>query len=324
MKDHAAWTEYCKNLSPAIAEACSQAGVSAGPPALVRELGRLVPEWHFRHVLERGGWYRLGGVVDAQGQRLAASLEPWIAGELAARGGDIAQLLEDYAERPLYATRLVGRTHYLVSTTGDGAGDFLQLEIEDLQEVRAHRLFADAGASTLEDLIDPRLGNAPLQPLALPVYAFRRLTHVGAYLERMLVQNHEPAPIHRFLDDWQASSAGRASLFCNHWVMAMREHIDRYQQIVFRAQPIATLNGEPPEFPDATGLSGVALDKALAAFDRAAGYPMAWYFHMLTSKAVPHRVAQTVVEDALGGDFAYLPQRDIDVVRHWLHRPYAP
>ena len=48
---------------------------------------------------------------------------------------------------------------------------------------------------------------------------------------------------------------------------------------------------------------------------------MAWFFLMVTSKRVPHSVAQTVVEDALNG-FAYLPQRDIDVVRHWLHQPY--
>ena len=33
-------------------------------------------------------------------------------------------------------------------------------------------------------------------------------------------------------------------------------------------------------------------------------------------------VAQTAVEDALAG-FAYLPQKDVDIVRSWLHRPYA-
>ena len=43
---------------------------------------------------------------------------------------------------------------------------------------------------------------------------------------------------------------------------------------------------------------------------------------MLTTKAVPHWVAQTVVEDALAG-FAYLPQRDVEIVRAWLHRPYS-
>jgi hypothetical protein len=50
--------------------------------------------------------------------------------------------------------------------------------------------------------------------------------------------------------------------------------------------------------------------------------PLAWYFFILSTKSVPHWVAQTVIEDALAG-FAYLPQRDVDVVRSWLHRPYS-
>jgi hypothetical protein len=43
---------------------------------------------------------------------------------------------------------------------------------------------------------------------------------------------------------------------------------------------------------------------------------------MLTGRALPHWVAQAVVEDAMNG-FAYLPQRDTDLVRRWLHRPYS-
>jgi hypothetical protein len=57
-------------------------------------------------------------------------------------------------------------------------------------------------------------------------------------------------------------------------------------------------------------------------FDRGVGFPMGWYFHMLTSKTVPHWVAQTVVEDSLAG-FAYLPLKDVNVVRRWLHQPYS-
>ena len=49
---------------------------------------------------------------------------------------------------------------------------------------------------------------------------------------------------------------------------------------------------------------------------------MAWYFHMLVTHAVPHWVAQTIIEDAQAG-FEYLPERDLAVVRDWLHRPYA-
>ena len=40
---------------------------------------------------------------------------------------------------------------------------------------------------------------------------------------------------------------------------------------------------------------------------------MAWY-HMLGTKAVPHWVAQVVIEDTIAG-FAYLPQRDVEIVR---------
>ncbi|MEY2632178.1 MAG: hypothetical protein RIR00_832, partial [Pseudomonadota bacterium] len=273
------------------------------------------------YAFSRGGWYRLGGVVDAQGQRLSDNLENWVETELDARDGDIAQLIDDYAGQTLYATRLVGQTHYLVTPTGDGSDDFLQLEIEDLQEVRAHQLFLDDPA-TLEELIDPRKFSAKPQPLGLPCYAFRRIQHMGAFLKRMLAQKPEPAPIHRLLEDWSKSSAGHTSAFYNHWVIATREHLDRYHQPVFRAQPIATLDGEPPEFSAAPGSSGLKLQEALNHFDRETGYPLAWYFHMLTSKAVPHWVAQTVVEDALAG-FAYLPQRDVDIVRSWLHRPYS-
>ena len=321
MKDTLAWTEYCKTLSPAIVETCAKTPVNAGPTALVKALGQALPDWKFRHCLARGGWYRLGGIVDDAGDRLSDSLESWIEQELDARDGDMGQLIDDYAGRTLYATRLVGQTHYLVASEGERHDGFLQLEIEDLQEVRAHQLFAN-DPSSVEELVDPRGGKETPIPLGLPFYAFRRLQHVGAFLHRMLLQKPDPAAIHRMVDDWGKSSAGNTTAWYNHWVIATREHLDRYHQPVFRAQPIATLAGDPPEFEADEGTNGLKLYEALTHFDRAVGYPMAWYFHMLTTKAVPHWVAQTAVEDALAG-FAYLPQKDVDIVRGWLHRPYA-
>lgn len=321
MKQNQAWTEYCKSLSPAVVETCAKTAVSAGPAVLVKALGQALPEWKFRHALGRGGWYRLGGIVDAAGQRVSDSLENWVETALDERDGDINQLIDDYAGQPLYATRLVGQTHYLVASAGDGSDDFLQLEIEDLQEMRVHQLFINEPA-TIEELVDPRgAGDAPI-PTGLPFYTFRRIQHIGNFLKRMLAQKPEPAGIHRMVEDWSKSSAGGTSAFHNHWVIATREHLDRYHQPVFRAQPIATLAGDPPEFEAGTGTSGLKLQEALTHFDREIGYPLAWYFHMLTTKAVPHWVAQSVVEDSLAG-FAYLPQRDVDVVRGWLHRPYA-
>ncbi|MFZ2268862.1 MAG: hypothetical protein WAV95_14905 [Azonexus sp.] len=321
MKETLAWSEYCKSLAAAVVETCTKVPVSNGPGAFVKALGQALPDWKFHHALSRGGWYRLGGIVDGNGQRISDSLESWIEAALDERDGDIAKLIDDFAGKTLYATRLVGQTHYLVASAGEGTDDFLQLEIEDLQEMRAHQLFVNDPGS-IEELVDPQGSSTALQALGLPFYAFRRLQHIGAFLKRMLAQKPEPAAVHRMLEDWTTSSANSTSAFYNHWVIATREHLDRYHQIVFRAQPIATRAGDAPEFTADKGTSGLELYAALGQFDRQAGYPLAWYFHMLTSKAVPHWVAQTVVEDSLAG-FAYLPQRDVDVVRSWLHRPYS-
>lgn len=321
MKETLAWSEYCKSLAAAVVETCTKVPVSNGPGAFVKALGQALPDWKFHHALSRGGWYRLGGIVDGNGQRVSDSLESWIEAALDERDGDIAKLIDDFAGKTLYATRLVGQTHYLVASAGEGSDDFLQLEIEDLQEMRAHQLFVNEPGS-LEELVDPQGSNTALQALGLPFYAFRRLQHIGAFLKRMLGQKPEPAAVHRMFEDWTTSSANSTSTFYNHWVIATREHLDRYHQTVFRAQPISTRAGEAPEFTAPKGTNGLELYAALGHFDREAGYPLAWYFHMLTGKAVPHWVAQTVVEDSLAG-FAYLPQRDVDVVRHWLHRPYA-
>lgn len=321
MKQVQAWSEYCKSLAPAIVETCTKVAVSGGPGALVKALGQALPDWKFRHALSRGGWYRLGAVLDDKGQRVSDSLETWVENELDARDGDFSQMMDDFADQTLFATRLVGQTHYLVASVGSATDDFLQLEIEDLQEMRVHQLFANEPTS-LEELVDPRGGADTPSPIGLPYYKFRRIQHIGAFLARMLAQKPEPAPIHRMIADWSNSSAGNASPYYNHWVIATREHLDRYHQTVFRAQPIPALSGEAPEFTATNGCTGLKLHEALTEFDRETGYPMAWYFHMLTTKAVPHWVAQSVVEDALAG-FAYLPQRDVDVVRSWLHQPYA-
>lgn len=321
MKETQGWSEYCKSLAPSIVETCAKVAVSSGPGALVKALSVALPDWKFRHALSRGGWYRLGGVLDGSGQRISDNLERWVEDALDERDGDFNQLIDDFADQTLYATRLVGQTHYLVASASEETDGFVQLEIEDLQEMRVHQLFQNEPGS-LEELVDPRGGADKPQPVGLPFYNFRRIQHIGAFLKRMLAQKPDPAPIHRMLEDWGKCSAANTSPYYNHWVIATREHLDRYHQPVFRAQPIPTLAGEPPEFDCPSDTCGLKLQATLTHFDREAGYPMAWYFHMLTTKAVPHWVAQTVVEDSLAG-FAYLPQRDVDVVRNWLHRPYA-
>ncbi|MDI6746473.1 MAG: hypothetical protein QMD17_04955 [Rhodocyclaceae bacterium] len=312
------------NLTETIAAACVPVAVTQGPAGISRELARIAPQYAFREVLARGGWYRLGGVVDAQGRHLADDLERWAMAELAAHDDDLAAVMAEHADSKLRATRLTGKTHYWVARTGSGAADFIQLEIEELQEVVCHVLFSpDTVPASLEDLVDPRdacPGNQ--DALGAPFYSLRRITDMAEFLAGMRAQKTEPQSVHRFIADWEKSSASHATEFSNHWVVALREHLDRYRQPIRSATPVAALNGAAPRFASSYGARGLALADALQRFDKQVGYPMAWFFHMITTKTVPHPVATAVVEDFMGG-FSYLPDRDAQVVKDWLHRPYG-
>ena len=76
----------------AIAERCVRLPVSIGSSGLARELSGISAELNFRDVLTRGGWYRLGGVVDRAGQRIADDLARWGEAELMAVGDDLHAL----------------------------------------------------------------------------------------------------------------------------------------------------------------------------------------------------------------------------------------
>lgn len=316
-------TEKSNELARTLAELCVKSPVAAGCGALAREASELWPGLTFRDVLARGGWYRLGGVVNAKGERVAEDLEQWAERELAKHDDDFGAFHDAYAGKGLRATRLTGKTHYLVATTGDDASDFIQVEIEELQEVLGHELFADDSVSSIEELVDPRgATDAGNVALGIPFYTLRRLTDVNDFLGRMSAQRPEPQPVHRFIDAWEKSSAGSTSVFSHHWVLAVREHLDRYHQTQLRATPVAALNGAPPAFDAGYGAQGLALHAALQRFDKQVGYPMAWFFHMLTTKAVPHAVATAAINDLQAG-FHYLPEKDAAVIKDWLYSPYG-
>jgi len=311
------------DFNRAVAEMCVSVPVSAGAAGLAKELARLSPQLFFRDVLSRGGWYRLGSVVDAQGDRVADDLVRWLEAELAERGDDLHALVDDYGKSGLRATRLTGKTHYLVASTGSLADEFLQIEIEELQEVVSHELFTGEVPGGLEELAAPlRAGSGKAPALGTPFYVLRRITDVADFLRRMAQQKPEAQNVQRFFDSWQSSSAGSATSFSNHWVLAVREYLDRFRQPILQATPVAAVNGLPTKFDSVYGARGLALYEALQRFDRAMGYPMAWFFHMLTTKVVPYAVANAVVDDVQSG-FSYLPERDVKVIKDWLHRPYG-
>jgi hypothetical protein len=52
------------------------------------------------------------------------------------------------------------------------------------------------------------------------------------------------------------------------------------------------------------------------------GYPFAWFFYMVKGKLVSPHYGVAVYKD-ISGDFSYLPERDVAVLKDWIDTPYS-
>ncbi len=292
--------------------------------ALLAVANRIRPGCTFRYALSRGGWYRQGGVMAADGSRIAHNLETWAKAELEACGGDMQELVERHAGSGLQVTRHTGRTHYFVAAYSPAPEDFLQLEVEELQEVLDRKLI-DTGnlPEDLQELIEPIVPAViEAQPVGAPRYQFRRLIDMRQAVAKVALANGRKVGLPRFLSDWSHSSAAARGHFSDHWIVALREHQDRYRNPVIAASLISRHARELKSFHWNPDLSGVEMSAQLQAFDRVAGYPSAWYFHLVTNIITPPAVAYTVASDLESG-FNYLPETEAALVRSWVAAPYS-
>jgi len=303
--------------------------IEAAPPrphhsALLASVARLVPDCEFRFALTRGGWYRPGGIIRPDGERIAEDLESWAEEALAECGGDLMECLDRHAGEGLLATRHAGRSHYFVGAYGPGVADFMQLEVEELQEVLDRRLIdPDNPPADLAELTEPM---APLvvdaQPVGRPYYRVRRLTNLRQVLAGSPAPGTEPSPLARFLGEWENSRANRRGHFCEYWIVALREHQDRYRNTVLTATPVSRHARKLKPFHWQPEARGTALAEQVQSYDRVAGFPGAWYFHMVAGGLVPHAIAYALKSDLAEG-YSYLPEDGIRLLEHWVERPYT-
>jgi hypothetical protein len=299
---------------------CSFTRVADNHAQLLENLSQALPDLAFTIALTRGGWHRVGGLLDKAGNRISNHLIEWIE----QRGdSDITNLYASYAEAGYVVTHIHGKTHYLVARTGDTPQDFIQLEIEELQELTDHLLFAeDEAPDDIDDLVEP--GNFQMvaqEPVGEPRYLFRRMTSIADYLQRMSDENRA-CVIRRFIEDWARSSAGECRTFSDHWVLGLREYTDAYGEPVMLAQPVSTHTADIPRLEKEHIGHGAELANMIHGFDRHMGYPMAWYFYMLTHRNVPYQLVEAIHHDQMGA-YDYLPAKDLKVLIDWYHKPYS-
>lgn len=300
---------------------CSFTGVSEGHIQLLKNLSQTLPDLAFTVALTRGGWHRIGGLIDIEGNRISDHLIDWIEHNSAS---DITNLYAIYAEAGYVVTHVHGKTHYLVARTGDAPQDFIQLEIEELQELADHLLFGeDESPDDIDDLIEPAMiTRVEQEPVGESRYMFRRMTSIADYLQRMSEKKGKISATQRFIEDWARSSAGECGTFSDHWVLGLREYTDAYGEPVILAQPVSTHTEDIPRLEKEHVSHGPKLANMIHGFDRHMGYPMAWYFYMLTHSNVPYQLVEAIRHDQMGA-YDYLPQKDLAVLKDWYNNPYS-
>ncbi|MET0065354.1 MAG: hypothetical protein ABW076_03320 [Candidatus Thiodiazotropha sp.] len=307
--------------SDKLVKLCQELDPQQGLSALQEAVNELLPDPALSCVLTRSNWHRLGGVVDSQYQPIAGNIAQW-AEEVS--GGDVDQLIAEYDDKGYFATRLSGKTHYFTAPLGDKPDQFIQLEIEELQEVLDRPLverdwFPDSLEEFLDPLDYPRLEP---EPIGAPYYQFRRVTPMNKLLLVEAGLDQAQRSLKRFFDDWSDSSANENGHFCSHWVLILQDYMDSNGDYRVKARPYAVAAECLPELPEGDLLQGSELANAIHSYDRQIGYPFAWFFIMLSRKAANFRLAEAVLRDQMEA-YDYLPARDLKVLRSWEERPYA-
>lgn len=307
----------------ALAKICKQTLPTADEQLLLSKLQQLSPDYP-QHLARIGSeWYRLGGIVDVSGKRIANDLIEWTERTFRECGQNLHTFIDYALEQHLIATRITGNTLYVVVQTGSKAEQFIQIEIDKIQEVSDRFLVDEQNLpEDLEEFIDP-LSPKPIQPFAIGTarYQYRRKTDVAIFMAEMSKHPFTEHPVQRFMDDFNRSSAGQNATFCHDWTIRPFRHTGRFGEQIINVEIINTQSKNIP-YLETLGAKGTALQTQLNRFDRQAGYPFAWFFYMLKNQWVPTQQGVAVFKD-ISGDFSYLPECDVAVLKDWISTPYS-
>ncbi|WP_321449689.1 hypothetical protein [uncultured Cohaesibacter sp.] len=317
--------EPVKEFKPRIAqlkEICSKIKPGTHHVSLVEAISTILPDLSFRYRTTLSGWYRLGGLVDDEGNRIATNLRQWAEAE---SDHDMFALYEQYGGADYYTTRLDGKCHYFVAPTGKGAADFVQLKVEEMTEVIDRPLFVnDLVPDDLEDLLDPQgafaARVAPTE-IAPPRYVFHSITDISALVSNQLSSEGSDLRYIRFLEEWGKTTASSKQRFSDHFVLKLLPFLDRFGERKTEATPVPVKKLPLPS-DNVANMSGTSLSHFLKEYDKNAGFPMAWYFNMLVEQKIWPQIATAVYMDHQR-NYRYLADKDLEVLENWIRFPYV-
>lgn len=306
-----------------LAKICKQTLPDQDDELLLAKLQSLNPEYPVRLAKTDEEWYRLGGIVDMKGNRIANDLIEWTERTYIGCGKNLQTLIEHAQAQQLIATSQTGTTLHFVMQTGSKAEQFIQIDIDKIHEKSDRLLVSDHNPpEDLEEFIDP-LNPDYLEAFSIGAarYSYRRKTDVAIFMDEINKHHIDEHPVQRFMDDWNRSSARQKAVLSDDWIVRPYRHTGRFGEQIINVELINTQQKNMPQLDDINGKKGVSLHNLLTRFDRQAGYSFAWFFYMVKGKLVAPQSGVAVFKD-ISGDFSYLPERDVAILKDWVNTPY--
>jgi len=306
-----------------LAKICKSTVPSQNDDNLLAKLKAINPDYPIRLAKTDDEWYRLGGIVDMAGNRIANDLVEWTERTYIECGKNLQTLIDHARDQKLIATRQTGNTLHFVVQTGNHAEQFIQIDIDKTHEMSDRFLVSqDYPPEDLEEFIDP-LDPDYVETFTIGTarYTYRRKTDVAIFISEINKYHLQEHPVQRFMDDWNRSSAGQIAVFSNDWIVRPFRNTGRFGEQIINVEIINAPKKNIPQLDDISGKKGVPLNNLLSRFDRQVGYPFAWFFYMVKGKRVSPHSGVAVFQD-ISGDFSYLPERDVAVLKDWVNTPY--
>lgn len=254
-------------------------------------------------------------IVSRNGHILSADPDGWLETTISRCGGDYQAAWREIRAQGLKRVRAISTPIFAFTHLGGGPANWMQIRFEQQQDMTVAPLVSDRKPETEYDLRAPDVRERTADD-SRPRYVFGAhsgVVDVGEWMgEQGLSVGSKHAGTHpavRWFEDWEQSTAGNVEIF-RFWAADLPQ--ENFQPFPLFAPPVAWI--------DATGLGAEALAREITQFDMAAGYTMAWFFHMVNGNL--SSAVGRAVHDLHEKNKRLLQPRDAAVLRRWMQRPY--